>query len=197
MTSSSICYTNRFTRPYMTQVPIGCHLRTYFSTETMRRSQRHPNIRKPLCILTILKFKTNLALKMTMTPKNLRKPRSDSPFENTLQHEKPRHAQTSPTARKASQCTSFHTARVSTKRWLRRDTSVVIILTLLFRLYCWFGVRLWCHNSLSCILYYVYICLQFRYVCLTCHLLCGVLLLIFGISLGYWGVFGMFSLFLY
>ena len=126
-----------------------------------------------------------------------RKPRSDSPFENTLQHEKPQHAQTSPTARKASQCTGFHTARVSTKRWLRRDISVVIIPTLLFRLYCWFGVRLWCHNSLSCILYYVYICLQFRYVCLTCHLLCGVLLLIFGISLWYWGAFGMFSLFLY
>ena len=58
----------------MTQVPTGSHLRTYFSIEIMRTSQRHPNIWKPLCILTIPKSKTNLALKMTMTPKNLRKP---------------------------------------------------------------------------------------------------------------------------
>ena len=34
----------------MTQVPTGNHLKTYFSIEIMRTSQRHPNIRKPLCI---------------------------------------------------------------------------------------------------------------------------------------------------
>ena len=63
----------------MTQVPAGSHLRTYFSIEIMRICQGHPNIRKFLCILTIPKSKTNLALKMTMTPKNLRKPRPDGP----------------------------------------------------------------------------------------------------------------------
>ena len=167
----------------MTQVPTGSHLRTYFSIETMRTSQRHPNIRKPLCILTIPKSKTNLALRMTMTPKNLRKLRPDGSFENTLQHEKPQHVETSPPARKASQCIGFHTARVPTKRCLRTDISVVIIPTLLFRVYCWFGVSLWCHNSLSCILYNVYICLWFRYVCLTCYLLCGALLLIFPLDI--------------
>ena len=70
----------------MTQVPARSHLRTYFSTEIMRASQRHPDIRKPLCILTIPNSKTNLALKMTMTPESLRKPRPDCPFENILQH---------------------------------------------------------------------------------------------------------------
>ena len=30
---------------------------------------------------------------MTMTPKNIRKPGPDGPFENTLQHEKPQHVQ--------------------------------------------------------------------------------------------------------
>ena len=70
----------------MTQVPTGNHLKTYFSIEIMRTSQRHPNIRKPLCILTIPKSKTNLALKMTMKPKSLYKPRPDGPFENTLQY---------------------------------------------------------------------------------------------------------------
>ena len=158
-TSSLICFTNQFTRPYVTQVPTGSHLTTFFSIEIMRASQRHPNFRKPLCILTIPKSKTNLALKMTMTPKNLRKPRLDGPFENTLQYEKPQHVQTGPPARKASQCTGFHTEWISTKRCLWKDISVVIIPTLLVRLYCWFGVSLWCHNSLSCILYYVYICL--------------------------------------
>ena len=57
----------------MPQVPTGSHLRTYFSTEIMKTSQRHPNIRKPLCILAIPKSKINLALKMKMTPKSFRK----------------------------------------------------------------------------------------------------------------------------
>ena len=70
----------------MKQVLTGSHSRTYFSIEIMRTCQRHPNIRKPLCTLTIPKSKTNLALKMTMTPKNPRKPRPDGLFENTLQH---------------------------------------------------------------------------------------------------------------
>ena len=83
----------------MIQVPTGSHLRTYFSIEIMTTSQRNPNIRKPLCVLTIPKSKTNLVLKMTMTPKNLRKPGPDGPFENTLQHEKPQHVETGPPAR--------------------------------------------------------------------------------------------------
>ena len=142
----------------MTQVPTGSHLRTYFNIEIMRTSQRHPNIRKPLCILTIPKSKTNLALRVTMKPKNLRKLRSDGPFENALQHEKPQHVQTGPPTRKASQCTGFQTARVPTKRCLRTDISVVIIPTLIFRLYCGFGFSLWCHNLLN-LIYCVYICL--------------------------------------
>ena len=36
----------------MTQALTGTHLRTYFSIEIMKTSQRHPNIRKPFCILT-------------------------------------------------------------------------------------------------------------------------------------------------
>ena len=84
----------------------------------MTTSQRHPNIRKPLCVLAIPKSKTNLLLKMTMTPKNLHKPWPDDPFENILQYEKPQQVQTGPPARIASQCTGFHTARVSTKRCL-------------------------------------------------------------------------------
>ena len=129
-------FANQFTRPCMIQVPTGSHLRTYFSIEIMTTSQRHPNIRKPLCVLTIPKSKTNLALKMPMTPKNLCKPGPDGPFENTLHHEKPQHVQTGSPVRIASQCTGFRTARVSTKRCLRTDISVVIIPTLLFRLYC-------------------------------------------------------------
>ena len=46
-----------------------------------------------------------------------------------------------------------------------------------------FGVSLWCRNSLSCILYYVYICFYFLYVCLICYLLCGALLLIFRLDI--------------
>ena len=102
----------------MMQVPTRSHSRTYFSTEIMTTSQRHPIIRKPLCVLTIPKSKTNLALKMTITPKNLRKPGPDSPFENTLQHEMPQHVPTGPPACIASQCSGFHTTRVSTKRCL-------------------------------------------------------------------------------
>ena len=116
----------------MIQVPTGSHPRTYFRIEIMATFQRHLNIRKPLCVLTILKSKTNLVLKMTMTPKNLRKAWSDGPFENTLQHEKPQHVQTGPPACIASQCTGFHTARVPTKRCLQTDIRVVIIPLLLF-----------------------------------------------------------------
>ena len=119
----------------MIQVPTESHLRTYFSIEIMTTSQRHPNIQKPLCVLAIPKSKTNLLLKMTMTPKNLHKLWPDSPFENILQHEKPQQVQTDPPARIAGQCTSFHTARVSTKRCLQTDISVVIIPTPLFRLF--------------------------------------------------------------
>ena len=64
----------------------------------MTKSQRHPNIRKPLCVLAIPKSKTNLLLKMTMTPKNLHKPWPDGPFENILQHEKQQQVQTGPPA---------------------------------------------------------------------------------------------------
>ena len=42
----------------MIQVPTESHLSTYFSIEIT--SQRHPNIRKPLCVLAIPKSKTNL-----------------------------------------------------------------------------------------------------------------------------------------
>ena len=73
MSSSSIYYTNHFTRPRMIQVPTESHLRTYYSIQIMTTSQRHPNIRKSLCVLAIPKYKTNLLLKMTMTPKNLHK----------------------------------------------------------------------------------------------------------------------------
>ena len=83
-----------------------------------------------------------------------------------------------PSVRKASQCAGFHTARVLTKRCFWTVISIVIIPSLLGRLYCWFGVSIWCQNSPICILYYVYTCLKFRYVCLKCYLLCGVLLLI-------------------
>ena len=120
----------------MIQVPTESPLRTYFSTEIMTTSQRPPNIRKPLCVLAIPKSKTNLLLKMTMTPENLHKLWPDGPFENILQHEKPPQVQTSPPAHIASQCTGFHMVRVSTKRCLQTDISVVIIPTLLFRLFC-------------------------------------------------------------
>ena len=40
----------------------------------MTTSQRHPNFRRTVCVLTIPKSKTNLVLKMTLTPKNIRKP---------------------------------------------------------------------------------------------------------------------------
>ena len=109
------------TRPDMTQVPKGSHLRSYFSIEIMRTFQRHPNIWRPLYMLTIPKSKTNLALKMTITLKNLCKRKPDGLFENTLQQEKPQHVQTGPPARKANQCISFHTARASTKKCLRTD----------------------------------------------------------------------------
>ena len=104
----------------------------------MTTSQKHPNIRKPLCVLgiPIPKSKTNFLLKMIMTWKNLHKPWPDGPFENILQHEKPQQVQTGPPARVASQCTGFYTARVSTKRCLQTDISVAIIPTLLFRLFC-------------------------------------------------------------
>ena len=65
----------------MIQVPTESHLRTDFSIEIMTTSQRHSNIRKPLCVLAIPKSKTNLLLKMTMTPKNLHKPWPDSPLK--------------------------------------------------------------------------------------------------------------------
>ena len=100
-----------------------------------------PNIRKPLCILTIPKSQVNLALKMTMTPNSFHKqPRPDVPFENTLQHLKLQHVQTGPqtdpSVCKASQCTGFQTARVVTKRCLWIEISIVIIPSLLDRLYC-------------------------------------------------------------
>ena len=120
----------------MIQVPTESHLRTYFSIEIMTTSQRHPNIRKPLCVLAIPKSKTNLLLKMTMTPKNLHKLWPDGQFENILQHEKPQQVQTGPPACIASQCTGFHMAWVSTKRCLQTDRLHVFIPTLLFRLFC-------------------------------------------------------------
>ena len=130
----------------MIQVPTESHLRTYFSIEIISASQRHPNIRKPLCVPAIHKSKTNFLLKMTMTPKNLHKSWPDSRFENILQHEKPQQVQTGAPARIASQCTSFHTARFSTKRCLQTDISAVIMLT---------SVRpgfveiFWCHCHLQ------------------------------------------------
>ena len=120
----------------MIQVPTGSHPRTYFCIEIMTTSQRHPNIQKLLCVLTIPKSKRNLVLKMTMTPKNPCKPGPDGPFENILQHEKPQHVQTSPRARIASQCTGLHTARVSTTIqtflliWCHNYDSVGIMTTL-------------------------------------------------------------------
>ena len=120
----------------MIQVPTESHLRTYFSIEIMTTSQRHPNIRKPLCVLAIPMSKINLLLKITIAPKNLHKPWPDGPFEKILQHEKPQQVQTGPPARMASQCSGFQTARVSTKRCLQADISVVIIPTLLFSLFC-------------------------------------------------------------
>ena len=119
----------------MIQVPTESHLRTYFSIEIMKKSQRHPNIQKPICVLAIPKSKTNLLLKMTMTPKNLHKPWPHGPFENILQHEKPQQVQTCPLACIASQCTGFHMVRVSTKRCLQTNISVAIIPTLLFRFF--------------------------------------------------------------
>ena len=77
----------------MMQLPTGSDSRTYFSIEIMTTSQRQPNIRKLLCVLTIPKSKANLALKMTMTPQNFLKPGPDGPFENNLQQEKPQHVQ--------------------------------------------------------------------------------------------------------
>ena len=47
---------------------------------------------------------------------------------------------------------------------------MVVAPTLLCRLYCWFSISLWCHNSLIFVCYYVYICLKFWYVCLKCYL---------------------------
>ena len=70
--------------PWHKSPPEGESMRTYFSMEIMKTSQRHPNIGKSLGILTIPKSKINLALKMTMTTKSFRKPRPDGPFENTL-----------------------------------------------------------------------------------------------------------------
>ena len=100
--SSKNCITqgpvHRFATLISLLVPTGSHSRTYFRIEIMTTSQRHPNIRKPLCVLTIPKSKTNLVLKMTMTPKNLHKPGLDGPFENNFQHEKPQDVQTGPPA---------------------------------------------------------------------------------------------------
>ena len=101
----------------------------------MKTSQRHAIIRKLLCILTIPKSKINLALKMTMARNSFRKQRPDGPLESTLQHKKPQHIQNGQSVRKASQCTGFHTARVLIKRHLRTDISIVIIATLLGRLF--------------------------------------------------------------
>ena len=132
-----ICFTNQFSYPYMPQVPYGSHLRTYFSTEIMKTSQRHPNIRKPLCILTIPKSKTNSALKMTMTPKSFRKPRLSSIKSCNMY--KPTHW----LARQVN-------VLVSTRRWsLLKGASRKTSVSSLFPHY----QAYWCHNSLSCILY--------------------------------------------
>ena len=44
--SSSICFTNQFTRPCMMQVPNGSHLRTYFSIKIITTPQYS---KTPLC----------------------------------------------------------------------------------------------------------------------------------------------------
>ena len=124
--------------------------------EITKTYQRHHNIRKALCILTIPNSKINLALNMKMTPKSFCRLRPDGPFENTVQHWKLHHIKTNPLARRASQC-SFHMAWVLTRRCLWADISIVIIPTLLRGLYCWFGVSLWCHNLPSCALYCLYL----------------------------------------
>ena len=76
MLQKSIYWSLHDTSPH--RESFGC-----FSMEITKTSPKHPNIRKPLYILTIPKSKINLSLKMTMTPKNFRKLRSEGPFENT------------------------------------------------------------------------------------------------------------------
>ena len=75
----------------MTRAPTGSYLRIYFSMEVIKIPQRHPNLRKPLDILTIPKAKLNSALKMKGTEKlpetkaKLKQYKQYSPFRNTLQ----------------------------------------------------------------------------------------------------------------
>ena len=45
--SLSICFTNQFTGSYITQVPTGSYVRTYFSVGIIKTSPRHPNFQKP------------------------------------------------------------------------------------------------------------------------------------------------------
>ena len=86
----------------------------------MRTSQRHLNIRKPLCILTIHKSKTNLALKMTMTPKSSVN-QGLTVCSKISSRIKLQYVQTVLSTRKASQCTGFHNEQVPTKkRYLTR-----------------------------------------------------------------------------
>ena len=84
-TKSLICFPNQFSGSYMTQVPTGILLQTYFSMEIIKTPQRHPNIQKLLYFLTIPKAKLNLALKMIRTPKSFCKLRLMYPY-NFLQY---------------------------------------------------------------------------------------------------------------
>ena len=133
-----------------------------FNMEVIKTSQILFNLQKPLDILTIHMAKLNTALKMIRTPKSFHKLKHYGPFGNTLQHQKLHHIQAGPLARNVSQWIGFHTTRVLTERYVRRDNSIVITPTLLFRLYCWFSIILWCHNylvSISFVCFYVSICL--------------------------------------
>ena len=138
-TSSSICFRNQFAVSQMSQVTTGSYLRTYVTMEIIKTPQRHSNIWKPLYILIIHKARLNLALKMIRTPSSFRKLRHGSPkIPSSIKN-----------------CTMYKLVH----RLVKQVISIVITRSLFCRLYCWFSISLWCHNSPSCICYYAYILL--------------------------------------
>ena len=142
-----ICFVNQFTGFYIARAPTESYLWTCF---------RHPNLRKPFDIVTIVQANLNVVLKIIRIPKIFDKLKSYGPLGNTLS--------TYINRSKTSQWAVFHKKRVLTGRYLRTDNSIVITPTLLCKLCRWFSISLWCHNSSSCICCCDYICLWFRFV---------------------------------
>ena len=121
-----ICFANQFIDSYIAQSPTRSYLRIYFSMEVIKTPKRTPR----------------------RTPKSFHK--HYSLIGNNLHH-----IQTGPQPRKASQWIGFNTTQVHNESYHLTDKSIVITPRLLCRLYFWFSISLWYHNSSSCICYYV------------------------------------------